>query len=364
MASPEHATVTATLHVDAQAKLDDFNLDVALHVEPGRVVGVVGPNGAGKTTLLRTIAGLTPVSGGSIRLGDTVLDDVATDTFLPVEQRPVSLVFQDYRLFPHLSVLDNVAFPLRSRGTNRAAARDTAQHWLDRLDLTALAARKPPQLSGGQAQRVALARALAADPQVLLLDEPLAALDAQTRLDVRTELRGHLADFAGVCLLVTHDPLEALILADDLVVLETGKVTQRGTPADVARRPATAYVASLVGLNLYSGAVTGDDIVTLDGGGALSAPTHGHSGGVLVAFRPSAVAVYLDRPAHGSPRNAWPAAVRNIELLSDRVRLQVDGAISALVDITPAAVADLRLTLGAEVWVTVKSTEIDVYPAP
>jgi molybdate transport system ATP-binding protein len=238
-----------------------------------------------------------------------------------------------------------------------------AQQWLGRLDLTRLADRKPPQLSGGQAQRVALARALAADPQVLLLDEPLAALDAQTRVDVRGELRGHLADFPGVCLLVTHDPLEALILADDLVELENGRVTQRGTPADVARRPATAYVASLVGLNLYPGAVTGDDTVTLDTGATLSAPTHGHDGGVLTAFRPSAVAVYLDRPAHGSPRNAWNGVVDSIELLTDRVRLHVTGQVPVYADVTPAAVADLRLAHGVPVWVSVKSTEIDVYPS-
>jgi molybdate transport system ATP-binding protein len=364
MAAPEHTAVTATLHVDAKAALDEFVLDVAFDVEPGRVVGVVGPNGAGKSTLLRTIAGLTPASGGSIQLGDKTLDDVATDTFVPVEQRPVSLVFQDYRLFPHLSVLDNVAFALRSSGTKRAPARDAAQQWLRRLDLTHLADRKPPQLSGGQAQRVALARALAADPQVLLLDEPLAALDAQTRLDVRGELRGHLAEFTGVCLLVTHDPLEALILADDLVVLEKGRVTQRGTPTDVARRPATAYVASLVGLNLYQGTVTGSDTVTLDNGATIAAPTHGHDGGVLTAFRPSAVAVYHDRPAQGSPRNAWNGNVDSIELLTDRVRLHVSGQLSVYVDVTPAAVADLRLTTGAQVWLTVKSTEIDVYPSP
>ena len=370
MAASEHPAVTAvtavtpTLQVAAQAELDEFTLDVALDVPPGRVVGVVGPNGAGKTTLLRIVAGLIPASGGSIRLGDVTLDDVAADTFVPVEQRPVSLVFQDYRLFPHLSVTDNVAFGLRSRGAKRTTARDAAADWLRRLDLADLADRKPPQLSGGQAQRVALARALAADPQVLLLDEPLAALDAQTRLDVRGALRSHLADFPGVCLLVTHDPLEALILADDLVVLENGKVTQRGTPADVARRPATAYVASLVGLNHYPGEVAGTDLVTLDNGSTLSAPTAGHVGGVLVAFRPSAVAVYLDRPAHGSPRNAWTGTVDSIELLTDRVRLHVSGQLEVYVDVTPAAVADLRLAPGTVVWLTVKSTEIDVYPSP
>jgi molybdate transport system ATP-binding protein len=164
--------------------------------------------------------------------------------------------------------------------------------------------------------------------------------------------------------MVTHDPLEALILADQLLVLEKGRVTQLGTPAEVARRPATPYVASLVGLNLYRGTVTGRDSVTLETGATVSAPSHDLTGDVLVSFRPSAVAVYLDKPRSGSPRNAWPAVVRNVELLSDRVRLQVDGTVSALVDVTPAAVADLRLGNGTEVWVTVKSTEIDVYPSP
>jgi molybdate transport system ATP-binding protein len=352
------------LHLDAAVQLDEFTLQGTLDIAPGQVLGVVGPNGAGKTTLLRTIAGLTPVSRGTLRLGDDVLDDATTDTFVPVEQRPVSVVFQDYRLFPHLTVTDNVAFPLRSRGAKRAAARRAARHWLTRFDLASLANRHPHQLSGGQAQRVALARAFAAAPRILLLDEPLAALDAQTRLDVRGELRRHLAAFPGVCLLVTHDPLEALILADYLLVLEDGRVTQLGAPADVARRPATPYVASLVGLNLYRGVVTGADAVSLDNGVRLAAPAGGLTGTVLVTFRPSAAAVYLDQPLHGSPRNTWPGVITSMELLADRVRLQVDGPICAYVDVTPAAVADLALTPGADVWIAVKATEVDVYPAP
>jgi molybdate transport system ATP-binding protein len=362
MASPDRSALT--LHVQAAARLDEFELRVAMDVAPGRVVGVVGPNGAGKTTLLRVIAGLTPVTAGVVRIGDKVLDDAAADTFVPVEDRPVSLVFQDYRLFPHLSVVDNIAFAMRSRGGKRAEARNAARQWLRRLDLADLGDRKPKQLSGGQAQRVALARALAADPQVLLLDEPLAALDAQTRLEVRGELRRHLDAFAGVCLLVTHDPLEALILADDLLVLESGRITQQGTPAEVARRPATDYVARLVGLNLYRGHVTAANTITLATGAMVAAPTHGLVGAVLVAFQPSAVAVYLDQPAHGSPRNSWRGAVDSIELLRDRVRLHVTGQLAAYVDVTPAAVADLRISPGAEVWLTVKSTEIDVYPSP
>ena len=356
--------MTDLLHVQAEARLDDFRLQVAVDVKPGAVVCVVGPNGAGKSTLLRVIAGLTPVTTGTVRLGDRVFDDATAETFLPAEQRPVSLVFQDYRLFPHLSVLDNVAFALRSQGASKSAAREAARPWMERLDLSTLADRKPHQLSGGQAQRVALARALAAAPDVLLLDEPLAALDAQTRIDVRGELRRHLDEYTGVCLVVTHDPLEALVLADELLVLEDGRITQQGTPAEVARRPATDYVARLVGLNLYKGTVTGDNTVTLDSGAMLTAPTRGHDGSVLVAFRPSAVGVYLDAPQHGSPRNTWTGVVSSIELLTDRVRLQVTGQITAYVDVTPAAVAELRIAHGDEVSLTVKSTEIDVYPSP
>jgi molybdate transport system ATP-binding protein len=354
--------LVTTLYLDADVRVGDFALAVAAGVPAGQVLGVVGPNGAGKTTLLRAIAGLTALSGGTIRLDDRVLDNAGADIFVPTEERPVGFVFQDYRLFPHLSVLDNVAFALRSRGLRRSAARGEARAWLIRFDLMGLADRRPRQLSGGQAQRVALARALVAEPRVLLLDEPLAALDAQSRLDVRSELRQHLADFAGVCLLVTHDPLEALILADQMLVLEEGRVTQRGPTADVAARPATPYVASLVGLNFYRGRVTGADTIWLDSGASLSAPVHHLTGAVMATFRPSAAAVYLDRPAAGSPRNTWPAVVTSAELLNDRVRLRVAGMITAYVDVTAAAVAELRLAPGAEVWISLKSTEIDVYP--
>ena len=205
-------------------------------------------------------------------------------------------MFQNYRLFPHLTVAENVAFSPRARGLGRQAARSAASHWLDRLGLTDLADRKPGQLSGGQAQRVALARALAGQPALLLLDEPLSALDAGTRLDVQAELKRHLADFAGPCLLVTHDPLEALVLADRLLVLEDGRIVQEGTPAQVARRPATDYVAKLVGLNLYAGHADGAE-VALSGGGAFVIPDHGQHGDVLVAVRPSAVVVSTQRPA-------------------------------------------------------------------
>lgn len=235
----------------------DFRLDVSLTAAPGDVVALLGPNGAGKTTALRALAGLTPLTGGHLRLDGAALERTAP------ESRPVGVVFQDYLLFPHLTALDNIAFGPRCQGLGKAAARAQAAEWLDRMGLAEYAGTKPRRLSGGQAQRVALARALATRPRLLLLDEPLAALDARTRLDVRAQLRRHLAEFDAVAVLVTHDPLDAMVLADRLVVVEHGRVVQEGTPGDIARHPRTDYIAHLVGLNLYRGRSEGH-VVRLD----------------------------------------------------------------------------------------------------
>ncbi|MEO6144540.1 MAG: ABC transporter ATP-binding protein, partial [Dermatophilaceae bacterium] len=281
-----------------------FRLAADLTAGPGEVLGVLGPNGAGKTTLLRALSGLDALISGSIRLGPLTLDDAATGAFVPAEHRPVGLVFQNYRLFPHLDIRDNVAYAPRVQGAGRRQARASADTWLERLDLTALASRRPHQISGGQAQQVALARALAAEPRLLLLDEPLSALDARTRLDVRAQLRSHLDHFAGPVLIITHDPLEAMIMADRLLVIENGQVVQQGSPAQVARQPATQYVARLVGLNLYTGTLdpaTGQ--VELDGGGTLTVTLGDDNpvalGGpeqtdarVLVGLRPSAITIH------------------------------------------------------------------------
>jgi molybdate transport system ATP-binding protein len=349
------------LLVDAAVRRREFTLSVELRVPPGQVLGVLGPNGSGKSTLLDAAAGLLPVSRGRILLDGQVLDDAATGAFVEASDRPVGFVFQNYRLFPHLSVLENVAFSPRARGASRHAARAIAAEWLGRLGLGRFADRRPAELSGGQAQRVALARALAGRPALLLLDEPLSALDARTRLDVQTELRRHLADFAGPCLLVTHDPLEALVLADRLLVLEDGRIVQVDTPAAVARRPATEYVARLVGLNLYAGEVDGAT-VRLSGGGSFVVPDHHEHGEVLVAVRPSSVVVSLEQP-HTSARNTWPATVVGLSLLTDRVRVDMEGHPPAVVDVTPSAVAELGLASGSTVWLTVKATDLEVYGA-
>ncbi|WP_447009142.1 ABC transporter ATP-binding protein [Saccharothrix hoggarensis] len=348
-----------TLHADLRVARGRFRLDAELTVEPGEVVALLGPNGAGKTTALRALAGLLPLTGGHIRVGGRTWD-APPDVFRPAERRPIGVVFQDYLLFAHLSALENVAFGLRARGVGRAEARERAARWLDRVGLAEHAKARPRTLSGGQAQRVALARALVTGPELLLLDEPLAALDAATRLHVRAELGRHLRDFPGHTLLVTHDPLDAMVLADRLVVLEHGEVVQQGTPAEVARRPRTAYVADLVGLNLYRGTARGT-AVELDDGGTLTVATPA-DGPVHVVFPPTAVSLHPDHPT-GSPRNAWRVTVAGIEQHAHTTRLRLDGVPPVLADVTTATVADLRLQPGDALWAAVKATEVHAYPA-
>ncbi|MBB6350026.1 ABC transporter ATP-binding protein [Nonomuraea muscovyensis] len=330
-----------------------FTLDITLDVAPGEVVALLGPNGAGKTTALRALAGLTATSGGQISLDGRPLHTLAA------ERRPIGMVFQNYLLFPHLSALDNVAFGPRCHGVSKAEARRTAAALLERVGLADRAAARPSQLSGGQAQRVALARALAVRPRLLLLDEPLAALDAHTRLEIRSHLRRHLTDFDGATVLVTHDPLDAMVLADRLIVIEDGAVVQQGTSAEVAGHPRTDYVARLVGLNLYRGQADGGHVMV--GELLLSAAEH-LDGPAFVAFPPSAVALYRSRP-DGSPRNLWQARIEGIERHGDNVRVHLDGPIAAFADITPAAVADLDLSPGQRIWASVKATETHAYPA-
>ncbi|TDC82352.1 ABC transporter ATP-binding protein [Actinomadura sp. 7K507] len=348
-----------------------FELDLALTAEPGEVVALLGPNGAGKSTALRALAGLVPTSGGHLRLGGRDLRR------LPADRRGIGMVFQDYLLFPHLSALENVAFGPRCQGAGRRAARRRAADWLERVGLAEFASARPRALSGGQAQRVALARALAVEPGLLLLDEPLAALDAHTRLEIRAALRRHLAGFGGAAVLVTHDPLDAMVLADRIVVVEGGRLVQEGTPADVARRPRTDYVARLVGLNLYRGraeagsvligeGLTGDGLTGEGpiGEGARTLDTvDSLEGEVFLAFAPSSVALYRTRP-DGSPRNLWRARVAAVERQGDRVRVQLAGPpFDAVAEVTPAAVAELHLVEGSLVWAAVKATETHVYPA-
>ncbi|MGY1843961.1 ABC transporter ATP-binding protein [Modestobacter sp. SYSU DS0875] len=345
--------------LDAHVFVDrgGFTVDVEVSVADGEVLAVLGPNGAGKSTVLRVLAGLLRPDGGRVRVGDEVWD--APGVHLPPYRRSLGMVFQDSLLFPHLTVTENVAFGPRSRGARRADARAAAAAWLDRVGLADLGARRPGELSGGQGQRVALARALVGDPRVLLLDEPLSALDARTRLAVRTELHRHLADYAGSAVLVTHDPVDAMALAGRVLVVEDGRVVQTGTPAEVARRPRTDYVARLVGLVLLPGDAAGTS-VALEGGGTVSIAEPAH-GPVFAAVRPESVALHLERPG-GSPRNVWPVELVAATPHGSVVRCDLAGEVPLTADVTAASFAELALAPGARVWAAVKASEITVHP--
>jgi molybdate transport system ATP-binding protein len=349
-----------TLEARIVRTLGSFHLDVAIRAEPGAVVAVLGPNGAGKSTVFRSLAGLLPIDDGRIDLDGTVLDDPSTDTFVPPERRPVAVVFQDYLLFPNLSAVENVAFGLRARGVGKTEARTRAAAWLERVGLSDRAHLRPRQLSGGQAQRVALARALATEPRLLLLDEPLAALDAGTRADVRRDLRHHLTSFDGIRLLVTHDPVDAYALADRVVILEHGQVVQTGTLADVTARPQSRYIADLIGVNLLHGTGAGGAVTTASGGRLV--PADPVSGTTFALIQPHAVALYRTVP-DGSPRNVWAATVTDVDRRADRVRVRLDGSVPLVAEITPAALEALALRTGDAVWASVKATEITTYPA-
>jgi molybdate transport system ATP-binding protein len=337
-----------------------FRLDLRLRIAAGEVVALLGPNGAGKSTALRALAGLDPLTAGHVTLDGQPVDRPDRRLWTPTERRRIGVVFQEYLLFPHLTALDNVAFGPRRHGMDRRRAREQAAGWLARVGLTDHAGRKPRQLSGGQAQRVALARALAVDPVLLLLDEPLAALDARTRLDTRAELHRHLAEHPGATLLVTHDPLDALVLADRLVILEDGHLVQEGDAASITARPRTDYVARLVGLNLYRGHADGHTVRVGDGFSLTVADRL--DGDTFVAFPPSAVALHRRQP-DGSPRNTWPATITGIQRHGDNLRVQLAGPVVVSADITPAAAAHLQLAPGQPVWAAVKAAETRAYPA-
>ncbi|MFE6906255.1 ABC transporter permease [Streptomyces erythrochromogenes] len=337
---PLHATVTGFNHLTLEA-------------EPGTTIAVVGENGAGKTTLLRALLGLTPRAHADLRLGD------ADVTALPPHKRQVAWVPQDGALFPHLSALANTAYGLRARRVPRADARREAQAWLDRLGVGHLAHRKPSQLSGGQAQRVALARALAARPRLLLLDEPLAALDQTTRAHVRHTLRTHLAGFGGVCLIVTHDPVEAVSLADRVLVLADGRALQDAPPAEVSRHPRSPWVARMLGRNAWPGTASTDGLALAAGGRLVVAEALPEGAEALAIIAPEAVSVHRDRPG-GSPRNVWPGTVREITAVGSRLRVLIASAEAPdlVAEITPDAAAELGLADGSAVWTSVKATEV------
>jgi molybdate transport system ATP-binding protein len=352
-----------TFQLDAAVAARGFELSLAL--EPGETLAVLGPNGAGKSTLLSIIAGLLRPDAGRATLDGRTLFDLPGGTWLAPHRRGTALLAQEPLLFPHLSVLENVAFGPRSTGANRHSARESARRWLAEVDALELAGRRPAELSGGQAQRIAVARALAADPQLLLLDEPMSALDVDAAPMLRRLLKRVLAGRRAI--IITHDVLDALVLADRAVVLEAGRLTEEGPVRRVLERPRSRFAAGLAGLNLVTGTIAGDGVLAADDAGRLGGITvtgtadpaaePGQAG--VAVFRPAEVAVFAE-PVHGSPRNTFAVTVSDVEPHGGHIRVHAGGLYA---DITPAAAADLEVAPGMALYFSVKATTVDIFPA-
>lgn len=345
-----------SIQADIDAATGGFCVHAEFAAPAGSCTAVVGPNGAGKTTLIHVLAGLIPLQRGRIVLAGQTVDDPAHRIQVPSDRRPIALHSQHNLLFPHLSVLDNVAFGPRCSGLAPSQARQRAEGWLDKVGLALLSDLRPTELSGGQAQRVALARAAACEPDVLLLDESLASLDAETRTDVRHLL----ADISSTRVLITHDPVEARVLADQLLVMEEGQIVQAGNPEAVATDPRTPWTAALLDINLLAGNASGTKVV-LDSGLSLTTATPA-TGAVLVTFSPAAITLSATRP-HTSARNTWEAEVGRIQPESDRVRVLLGAPVPCHAWVTPQAVGELGLSAGTRCWAALKATELTVRQA-
>lgn len=349
--------------LEARLRSERPVLTVDFEIEAGHTLAMLGPNGAGKSTALNILAGLRRTPDSRVVYNGTVLQD--GKQFIPAHRRPVVLLTQQTRLFPHLSVRRNVAYGPAAAGLSRREAGLRADEWLARVGVADLAAEPPARLSGGQAQRVAIARALAADPAVLLLDEPFAAADVSVTQELRNLLRELLSDRTGVTVLVTHDPIDALTLAGRALVLEAGRVAESGPTRELLVRPATRFTATLGGMNLVTGVYDGQAVVDPAGNrvvGTGGAPPAGTA--AAAAFSPRAVAVFGRRP-EGSPRTVLAATVADVGARGDAAVVGVDvGDIRISAELTWAAVADLNIVAGQQVWLAVKATEVAVYPLP
>ncbi len=350
-----------TLHAEVLIEREGFTLDAALDAEAGNTVALLGPNGSGKSTFVRALAGLEATAAALIVL------DGADLSALPPQRRPIGVVFQDLRLFPRLSAVENAAFPLRAGGHSRAGARTRARELLTTLGVpTGRMDARPADLSGGEAQRVALARSLIAEPALLLLDEPTSSLDVRARADLRPLIRSTLAAFPGVRVLVTHDPVEAMTLADRLVILEEGRTTQVGTPAEIRQAPRSSYVADLVGLNLYEGRLEPLD----EGAGSLetgegtlvvawpAGEPRTRLDGVSATLRPADVVLHTTRPEGGSARNLLHGPIAALSIEGERARVRIASAPPVVAEITLGSVARLGLHEGALVWASCKAVEL------
>jgi molybdate transport system ATP-binding protein len=346
-----------SLRAEVSAELREFELAVELEVGPGACLALVGPSGAGKSTVLRAIAGLHRPERGRVSLDGEVWLDTAAAIDLPAERRNCGYLFQDYALFPHLSAWRNVAFGLDR--LPRPERRGVARSFLERLGVGHLADASTSELSGGERQRIALARALAREPSVLLLDEPLAALDARTSTGAARELAATLVAADAPAVLVTHEFAEAALLADEVAVIDRGRIVQRGTPGELSARPASAFVAEFAGAAVLFGearAEAGETVIALDGGGTLTSTD--------VARGPVGLAIYpwevtLEPPGtseHGSARNRLEARVTSVTEVGNRARIGLLAGQPFAAEVTGESAGRLGLEPGVAVTATFKAT--------
>ena len=360
-----------------RARVAQRGLDVEFSVAAGEVLAVLGPNGAGKSTTVAVIAGLLRADDAVVRVGNRTLTDTDRGVCVPVHDRRIGVLMQDPLLFPHLTAIGNVTFAAR-RHADRSEARPRARRWLAEVGADDLADRAPDELSGGQAQLVALARALAAEPEVLLLDEPLAGLDVAGAATARSVLRRVLAAESRTALLITHDLIDVLTLADRVLVLEAGKVVESGRVADVLVAPRSDFGARIAGVNLVRGRMVGPgtlcDAAGMNWHGVIAAEDSGSPARepitmrqeCVAVFAPAGVAVYREQQ-HGSPRNSVRVRIAALETTGGVVRVraaaQADGAAGLSADVTPESVAEMRLQVGEQVWFTVKTQAVGIHPA-
>lgn len=357
--------MTGALFADVVVRRGTFVLDVALHVQSGETLAVLGPNGSGKSTLLAAIAGLVEPERGEVRVAERTLTNQGKRMSVPPARRRVGLLGQDPLLFPHLTAWENVAFGPVSNGSGRVAARETAFRLLEAVGLDGLEYRKPAALSGGQKQRVAIARALAAEPDVLLLDEPMAALDVETATAVRSMLASHLSGKSLTAVLVTHNVVDAIVLADSIAILHDGRIADMGEKRRVLSTPVNRFAAALVGTNLVHGVTTAAGTVRIPDGRHFQS-----SGGQLdvgasaaVVFAPSAIQVRTSESAVERPEtpNRWMSTVAALEPAASGVRIRFAND-TIVAESSPLHVVAAGIRAGSTLSLSVAADDVTVYP--